>query len=79
MPSIDPNVTEHRLNVDPRHKPIIQKKHHMGSERAAAAYVEVQRLLDAGFIRERRMDLEYGAGDETKLDLENVCGLHGFE
>ena len=76
MPSIDPNVTEHRLNVDPRHKPIIQKKHHMGSERAAAAYVEVQRLLDAGFIRERRMDLEYGIGKKAQRHLEDARGLY---
>jgi len=26
MPSIDPAVMEHRVNVDPLHKPIIQKK-----------------------------------------------------
>ena len=45
-------VMEHGLNVDPLYKPVIQKKCHMGPERAAAANAEVQKLLEAGFIRE---------------------------
>jgi len=32
---ITPSVMEHQLNADPRHKPVIQKKRHMGPERAA--------------------------------------------
>ena len=52
MPGIAPSVMEHRLNINPHHKPIIQKKCHMGPERAAAANAEVQKLLEAGFIRE---------------------------
>ena len=52
MPGIAATVMEHRLNVDPRHKLIIQKKRHMGPECAAAANTEVQKLLEAGFIRE---------------------------
>ena len=34
MPSITTTVIEHRLNMDPRHRPAIQKKRHMGPERA---------------------------------------------
>jgi len=49
---IDPAVMEQRLNVDPLHKSVIQKKRHMGPERAAAATAEVQKLLEVGFIRE---------------------------
>ena len=26
MPGVDPSVMEHRLNTDPMHKPVIQKK-----------------------------------------------------
>ena len=52
MPGIAPTITEHRLNVDPHHRPVIQKKRHMGPEKAAAANAEVQKLLEAGFIRE---------------------------
>jgi len=52
MLGIAPTGMEHRLNVDPHHQPIIQKKRHMGPERAAAANAKVQKLLEAGFIRE---------------------------
>jgi len=38
MPGIDPTVMEHKLN--------------MGPEQAAKATVEVQKLLEVGFIRE---------------------------
>ena len=50
MLGIAPNVMEHGLNVDPRHKSVIQKKRHMGPERAVAANAEVQKLLEASFI-----------------------------
>ena len=52
MPGITPDIMQHRLNVDPSHKPVIQKRRHLGAERSAAAVVEVKKLLDAGFIRE---------------------------
>ena len=52
MSGITPTVMAHRLNVDPRHRPIILKKRHIRSERVAVANAEVQRLLKAGFIRE---------------------------
>ena len=52
MPGIDPAVMEHELNIDPLYKPVIQKKQHMGLERAVAVTTEVQTLQEAGFIRE---------------------------
>ena len=52
MPNIDPAIMEHRLNVDPLYKSVIQKKHHMGPQRAAAVTAEVQQLLEARFIGE---------------------------
>jgi len=52
MPGIAPTVMEHRLNVGSHHRPVIQKKFYMGPERAAAANTEVQKLPEAGFIRE---------------------------
>ena len=45
-------VIEHRLNVDLAHKPMVQKKRHIGPERAVVATVEVKKLLAVGFIRE---------------------------
>jgi len=41
-----------RLNVDPFHKPVIQKRRHLGTEKSATVAVEVKKLLEAGFIRE---------------------------
>ena len=41
MPDIDPAIMAHRLNVDPLHKSVIQKKRHMGLERAVVATAEV--------------------------------------
>ena len=40
MPNISPTAMEHWLNVDPHYRPIIQKKRHMGPERATAANPE---------------------------------------
>jgi len=34
MPGIGPTIMEHWLNVDPHHTSVIQKKCHMGPERA---------------------------------------------
>lgn len=52
MPGIDPVVIEHRLNLDPMHKLVIQKKRHIDREQAATATAWVQKLLEAGFIKE---------------------------
>jgi len=52
MPGIDLAVMKHRLNVDPLHKPVIQKKRHMGPEKVAATATEVQKLLKVLFVRE---------------------------
>ena len=50
MPGIAPTVMEHRLNMNPLHRPVVQKKRHIGPERAVAANVKVQKLLEVGFI-----------------------------
>jgi len=52
MPSINPAVMEYRLNVDLAHKSVVQKKRRMGPERTVAATTVVQKVLEAGFIRE---------------------------
>jgi hypothetical protein len=45
-------VIEHRLQVSPSARPKKEKLHKMAEEKVKAAKAEVQRLLDAGFIRE---------------------------
>ena len=52
MPGIDPEVTTHRLNVDPSHKPVKQKRRKLGIERNKIVNDEVRRLIEAGFIKE---------------------------
>jgi len=49
---VHPAVIEHRLNVDPNDKPMIKKKRYMGPKQATAGTADVQKLLEAGFIRE---------------------------
>jgi hypothetical protein len=52
MLGIDPSVISHRLNVDPNHRPVKQKRRCFAPERNQAIHEEVERLLKAGFIRE---------------------------
>jgi len=52
MAGITLDVMQHRLNVEPSHKPVIQKRRHLGAERSVVVAVEVKKLLEASFIRE---------------------------
>ncbi|XXG69612.1 hypothetical protein AAC387_Pa06g2428 [Persea americana] len=52
MPGIDPVVTCHKLNVDPNHKPVIQKARRTEAPQTEAVIEEVQKLLKAEAIKE---------------------------
>ncbi|XP_059635418.1 uncharacterized protein LOC132277596 [Cornus florida] len=52
MPGIDPSVSCHSLNVNPNAKPIKQKQRRFTPERNRIIAEEVDKLLDAGFVRE---------------------------
>ena len=52
MSGIDERVIVHSLNVDPKKKPIQQKRRVFTPERNKAVMEEVEKLLAAGFIRE---------------------------
>jgi len=52
MSGIDPRVMCHRLSVCKEAQPVAQKKRRMGEEKRNAAAMEVQKLLEAGFIKE---------------------------
>ncbi|XP_015973157.1 uncharacterized protein LOC107496419 [Arachis duranensis] len=54
MSGIDPNFICLKLAVNPNARPIKQKKQNLGTERRNAAVIKMQKLLDAGFIREIR-------------------------
>ena len=51
MPGIDPAIISHSLNVDPSFKPVSQRRRSLNSERNEAVAIEVNKLLEAGFIR----------------------------
>jgi hypothetical protein len=49
---VDPKFCSHQLAIREGSKPIAQKKRRMGQERATTIEAQVNKLLDAGFIRE---------------------------
>nr|XP_025616499.1 uncharacterized protein LOC112708784 [Arachis hypogaea] len=54
MPGISPSVITHKLAVSPAARPVSQKKRNLGSEKRSASMTEVNKLLEAKFIREIR-------------------------
>ena len=52
MPGISPEVIQHKLNVNPKRKPVQQRQRAFTPERDQAVTEEVTKLLMAGFIRE---------------------------
>ena len=52
MPSINGNVIERYLNVDPTKKPIQQKCRFLALEQNIAVMEEVEKLLTMGFMQE---------------------------
>lgn len=50
IPRIDPSVAEHKLNIDPRHLPVRQKKKRFAPERNKIVSEEVDRLLEINAI-----------------------------
>jgi hypothetical protein len=51
MPEIPREVIEHKLGIDPGFKPIKQKERRYRPDRCEAIRLEVNKLLEAGFIR----------------------------
>jgi hypothetical protein len=51
MPRILREVIEHKLGIDPLFKPIKQKERRYTAERRETIWQEVNRLLEARFIR----------------------------
>nr|XP_025661621.1 uncharacterized protein LOC112757229 [Arachis hypogaea] len=52
MPGINPDLMSHRLAVDPKAKPIAQRRRKMSPDRATEVKKQVKALLEANFIRE---------------------------
>ena len=52
MSGISPEVIQHKLNVNPKRKPVQQRRRAFAPERDQAVTEEVTKLLTTGFIRE---------------------------
>jgi hypothetical protein len=81
MPGINHLVISPRLNVDPNHRPVKQKRRCFAPERNQAIHEEVERLLKAGFIREVDYpqwlaNIVLVRKSTGKWRMENVRGLH---
>ena len=57
MVGIDPNIMLYRLNINPDHKPIRQKRRPMTAECYTALKEEVDKLLANKFIKETAIQL----------------------
>src|SRR3954462_13438224 len=51
MPGIDPSVISHHLSIKPEYKFVQQNKRNLGIDRQRAAEEEVDRLVEADFVR----------------------------
>ncbi|KAM1011132.1 hypothetical protein ACFX2C_046520 [Malus domestica] len=52
MPGISPDIICHRLSIDPKTKPVRQKRRSYGDERYEAMKAEVEKLKGIGFVCE---------------------------
>jgi len=52
MPSIDPDFLCHRLTMDPKVRPVRQRRRKFNEERRQVMREETKKLLDAGHVRE---------------------------
>ncbi|KAM1118524.1 hypothetical protein ACFX1X_043275 [Malus domestica] len=52
MPGISPDIICHHLSIDPKTKPVKQKRRSYDVERYEAVKTEVEKLKDIGFVRE---------------------------
>jgi hypothetical protein len=52
IPGISPLVIVHKLNVDPKFKPMQQRQRGYSAEKSKVAVEEVKKLCEVGFIKE---------------------------
>ena len=54
MPSLDPQIAMHRLNIKPDVKPVKQHQRRFRPDIMEAIEAEVHKLIECGFIREEQ-------------------------
>jgi len=52
MPSIDPDFLCHHLTMDPKVRPVCQRRRKLNEERRLVVQEETKKLLSAGHIKE---------------------------
>ena len=76
---VDPEFIVHKINVDPSFLHKKQKPRRSAKEHMEAVRSEVQRLREAGAIREAffsRMAGEYRGSKEKEWQVEGLCRFH---
>jgi hypothetical protein len=71
MPRILSEVIEHKVDIDPVFKPIKQKERRYTPERRETIRLEVNRLLEVGFIR----PVNYPSWLANLIIIENLMDL----
>ncbi|GJX35230.1 reverse transcriptase domain-containing protein [Tanacetum coccineum] len=76
MTGVPQHMAEHRLNVREGCPPVRQKKRGQAPERNKAIQEEVEKLVDAGIMKEVHYHTLYQPGHvKTRWELANVCGF----
>ncbi|KAL0292282.1 UNVERIFIED_CONTAM: hypothetical protein Sradi_6995700 [Sesamum radiatum] len=85
LEGVNPKVITHHLNIDPRVKPVKQKKRHFRPEKDKVIQAEVDKLMAAGHIEETQfpewlsnVDLVPKPGGKWRMcidfrDLKKAC------
>ncbi|GKV18278.1 hypothetical protein SLEP1_g28683 [Rubroshorea leprosula] len=89
MPEIPNLVSQHKLSANPLKKPVAQKRRLFGGERLQAIKEEVEKLLQAGFVRKvdycewlansvlvKKANVEAASGNERLSLLDAYSGYH---
>jgi len=82
MVGINPNHACHRLNIDPKARPIRQKRRPMNADRYTTLKEEVDKLISNGSIRETKYPIWLSNPvlvKKTKREMENLCGFYRFK
>ena len=79
MIGIDPNHACHRLNIDPKARPIIQKRRPMNADRYTALKEEIDKLISNRSIRETKYPSWLANPvlvKKTEWEMANLCRLY---
>jgi len=78
-PEIDPNFLCHRLTMDERVKPMVQRRRKFNEDKRFVIREDTRKLLVASHVREIQYHEVAGkccVGKESQREVENVCRIH---